>query len=204
MLIAVYSSKLPFELIICLSVSLLQCGAGLQAAGGQAAAADEEAVPYGGRPLRPAALPPGGLHLHPKTQVQSWLQEARSLETLVPVKTQDHLLLHHRCTGFTRSSGHSYFFWVIHRLPFYHIYLAFCRPGNHWILNPISEMTGCVMGHKCGFHGKFKMSCLPKMDSEIFWTNFFEQGVKLHQGNIFGDQKCEKTSLISVYLHIFF
>lgn len=88
-----------------------------------------------------------------------------------------------------------FFFWVIHRLPFYHIYSAFCRPGNHWILNPISEMTGCVMGHKCGFHGKFKMSC------QLISS---KQGVKLHQGNIVGDQKCEKTSLISVYLHIFF
>lgn len=76
-----------------LCVSLLQCGAGLQAAGGQAAAADEETVPYRGRPLSPAALPPGGFHLHPKTQVQSWLQEARALETLVPVIAQDHPFL---------------------------------------------------------------------------------------------------------------
>lgn len=69
-----------------LSLSVVQCGAGLQAAGGQAAAADEEAVPRGGRPLLLSALPPGGLHLHPQTQVQSRLQEARALETLVPVK----------------------------------------------------------------------------------------------------------------------
>lgn len=44
------------------------------------------------------------------------------------------------------------------------------------------------------------MSCLPKMDSELFLTNFFEHGVKLHQRNIFGDQQGEKTNLISLCL----
>lgn len=70
----------------------------------------------------------------------------------------------------------------------------------------LSEMTGCVMGHKCGFHGYFTMSCLPKKtDSELFWTNFFKQGVKLHQGIIFGDQQGEKTNLIShcLFAYIF-
>lgn len=61
---------------------------GLQTAGGQAAAADEEAMPYRGQSLPPAALPTGGLHLHPQTQVQRGLQEARTLETVVPVKTK--------------------------------------------------------------------------------------------------------------------
>lgn len=64
----------------------MQRRVGLQAAGGQAAATDEEAVPYRGQPLAPAALPTGGLHLHPQTQVQRGLQEARTLETVVPVR----------------------------------------------------------------------------------------------------------------------
>lgn len=99
-------------LIVWFPVSVLQCGAGLQAAGGQAAAADDEALPYAGRPLRLPALPPGGLHLHPETQVQSRLQEARSLETLVPVRTQTRLLAHSRCTGFTRPPGRPELFFV--------------------------------------------------------------------------------------------
>lgn len=65
----------------------LQCGTGLQAAGGQAAAADEEALPRRQPPPAAAALPPGGLHFHPQAQVQSRVQEACSLETLVPVRT---------------------------------------------------------------------------------------------------------------------
>lgn len=72
---------------MCLCASLTQCGVGLQAAGGQAAAVDEEAMPYRGEPLPPAALSPGALHLHSKTQVQSRVQKACALETLVPVKT---------------------------------------------------------------------------------------------------------------------
>lgn len=67
----------------------MQRRVGLQAAGGQAAATDEEAVPYRGQPLAPAALPTGGLHLHPQTQVQRGLQEARTLETVVPVERRD-------------------------------------------------------------------------------------------------------------------
>lgn len=42
---------------------------------------------------------------------------------------------------------------VVHLSLFYHI--AFCRPGNPRIRNPISEMTGCVMGYKSGFYVKF-------------------------------------------------
>lgn len=87
----------------CFSLSVVQCGAGLQAAGGQAAAADEEAVPRGGRPLLLSALPPGGLHLHPQTQVQSRLQEARALETLVPVKWHQQQPTQH-VTGFMHLS----------------------------------------------------------------------------------------------------
>lgn len=77
----------------------------------------------------------------------------------------------------------------------HHLGFFFWRPFNQWILSCISEMTGCVMGHKYGFHGKFTMSCLPKMDSELFWTNFFKQGVKLHQGNTLGNEKCEQEEL---------
>ena len=67
----------------------LQCGAGLQTAGGQAAASNEEAVPARGVWFPPAALPPGGLHLHAQTQVQSRLQEAPALETLVPLSHRE-------------------------------------------------------------------------------------------------------------------
>lgn len=78
----------------------MQRRVGFQAAGGQAAATDEEALPYRGQSLPPAALPTGGLHLHPQTQVQRGLQEARALETLVPVERRDPpallLLLMHR------------------------------------------------------------------------------------------------------------
>lgn len=76
----------------------MQRRVGLQAAGGQAAATDEEALPYRGQSLSPAALPTGGLHLHPQTQVQRGLQEACALETLVPVERRDSplLLLMHR------------------------------------------------------------------------------------------------------------
>lgn len=116
-----------YRLITCASVSLLQCWTGLQAAGGQVAAADEEAVPYWGGPLRSAALPPGGLHLHPQTQVKSWLQEARSLETLVPVKTQDHLPLRYRCTGFTRPY-------------FSGLFIGFCFIISTWLLVDLKTM----------------------------------------------------------------
>lgn len=65
---------------------VLQCGAGLQTAGGQAAASHEEAVPHRGAAVPASALPPGGLHLDPQTQVQNRVQEARTLETLVPMR----------------------------------------------------------------------------------------------------------------------
>lgn len=83
---ALHSAQLLSDLIIC---ALMQRRVGLQAAGGQAAATDEEAVPYRGQPLAPAALPTGGLHLHPQTQVQRGLQEACTLETVVPVERRD-------------------------------------------------------------------------------------------------------------------
>lgn len=67
----------------------MQRRVGLQAAGGQAAATDEEALPYRGQSPPPAALPTGGLHLHPQTQVQRGLQEACTLETVVPVERRD-------------------------------------------------------------------------------------------------------------------
>lgn len=63
-----------------------QCGAGLQAAGGQAAAVDEAPVSHRGVPPPGSALHPGhGLLLHPQAQVQTRVQEARALETLVPL-----------------------------------------------------------------------------------------------------------------------
>lgn len=83
---ALRSASLLSDLIIC---ALMQCRVGLQAAGGQATATDEEAVPHRGQPLPPAALPAGGLHLHPQTQVQRGLEEACALETLVPVERRD-------------------------------------------------------------------------------------------------------------------
>lgn len=83
---ALPSAELLSDLIIC---ALMQRRVGLQAAGGQAAATDEEAVPHRGQPLAPAALPTGGLHLHPQTQVQRGLQEACPLETVVPVERRD-------------------------------------------------------------------------------------------------------------------
>lgn len=82
-----FSVRLTFQRPHRLSLSLSQCGIGLQAAGGQTAASNEEALPHRGHVLPPPALPPGGLHLHAETQVQSRLQEARSLETLVLVRT---------------------------------------------------------------------------------------------------------------------
>lgn len=153
----------------------LQCGARLQAAGGQAAATNEEALPYRRHPLRPPVLSPGGLHLHPKTQVQTWLQEACSLETLVSVKTQDCLLFF--CTGLIRPSccqvlAHHFLGFVFFQVTSVRLFVDPVISSNgelhHWILNPFPEMTGCVMGHKCGFHGKFKMSSLPKWIQSYF------------------------------------
>lgn len=36
---------------------------------------------------------------------------------------------------------------------------------------------------------------LTKMDSELFWTNFFKLGVKWHQGDTVRDQRGEKTKI---------
>ena len=66
---------------------LVQCGAGLQATGGETSAPDEEAVPPGQPSVPDPALPPRGLHLHPQAQDQGGVQETRSLETLVSLAT---------------------------------------------------------------------------------------------------------------------
>lgn len=180
----------------CLICVFSQCGAGLQAAGGQAAATDEEALSHRGNPLPGPALLPGGLLLHAQTQVQSRLQEACSLETLVPLKN----------TGAAISSPLqdlciclivNIWLFICSRLAFSHISVAFYRLSatDSWILPP-SEVTGYLMwiAWKCA------MSWLPKMDSELFCINFFKRGVKLHHGNIFGDQQGGKTNLISFNL----
>lgn len=194
-------AELSLTFWLCVSVSLLQCGAGLQAAGGQAAAADDEALPYAGRPLRLPALPPGGLHLHPKTQVQSWLQEARSLETLVPVKTrnrQPHPPLMHRIYA---SVWPSKFVFVY---PSSSVFLqTWCRmesaTAGYWE-SPVRDDRICN-GTRVRIPWKILNVMLTKKRIQsYFWTNFFKQGVKLHQGNIFGDQRGEKTNLISLRL----
>lgn len=69
----------------CISASVPQRGAGLQAAGGQAAAPDEETVPHGRPAVSCSALLQRGVHHHPQTQVKDRVQKARSLETLVPL-----------------------------------------------------------------------------------------------------------------------
>lgn len=115
---------------MCLYASLTQCGAGLQAAGGQAAAVDEEAMPYRGEPLPPAALSPGALHLHSKTQVQSRVQKACSLETLVPVKRHNRnrpLPAMHRIDATITFS--ILFSWLTHCHLLYRNYWTFCSPG---------------------------------------------------------------------------
>lgn len=64
---------------------VLQCRAGLQAAGGQATAPDEETLPHGQPTMPRSALPQRGLHIHAEAQDQDRVQKARSLETLVPL-----------------------------------------------------------------------------------------------------------------------
>lgn len=156
----------------------LQCGARLQAAGGQAAAANEEALPYGGRPLRPLVFPPGGLHLHPETQVQTWLQEARSLETLVSVKK-------HRTVSSSSTDAQDLMHPFVVKILVHRFLVSFffsrvtslwlfvdpvtCSYGelHHW--NPLlRDDRMCNVGHECGFHGKFKMSSLPKWIQSYF------------------------------------
>lgn len=127
-----------------LSLSLLQCGAGLQAAGGQAAAAHEETLPHGRNPLPPFDLPRGGLHLHPQTQVQIRLQEACSLETLVLMKPQDWLF--HQSTGLTcrpACLGSPSVFCLVTAATWL---VLMDGEFSHWI--PFWEVTGCVMGHE--------------------------------------------------------
>lgn len=63
----------------------LQCGAGLQAAGGQATALDDETLPPGQPTMPCSALLQRSVHIHTEAQVQDRVQKACSLETLVPL-----------------------------------------------------------------------------------------------------------------------
>lgn len=122
----------------------MQRRVGLQAAGGQAAAADEEAVPYRGQSLPPAALPTGGLHLHPQTQVQRGLQEARALETLVPVERKG-LSSSSTATTDAQDSRARRDIYVFRVYSSFCSYWAFCSVGNQWTLK-------CL--RRAGYHQK--------------------------------------------------
>lgn len=63
-------------------------------------------------------------------------------------------------------STHPYSFGLTIGFSFFY-QISFGTPGvngelHHWILSPFSQRTGCVLGHMCGFHGKFKNVMLTK------------------------------------------
>lgn len=116
-----------------------------------------------------------------------------------------------RRAGFMRPSGRPYLFAlsIVLRLTtwlFADLATSINGALHHWILNPLLRDDRMCNGTQVWIPRKIQNVMLTKNGfwTWLFWTNFFKQGVKLHQGNIFGDQQGEKTNLISLYLHIFF
>lgn len=94
------------------------------------------------------------------------------------------------------------FVWVTHRLLFHRTgYLAFSSTNGksyHWMLFLYLGMCSRTLGWIPWKIQNVTLIKKKKKDLELFWTNSFKQGVKLHQGNRFGDQQGEEMNLISL------